>query len=300
MVEVRVPASSANMGPGFDCFGIALSMYNTITVEETDSGLRIIRQGGDEYVPQDKNNLIYRAVMRAFNEVGYSSRGLKISQRSEIPMTRGLGSSSSCIVGGLIAGNIISGRQLDVGRIFELACELEGHPDNAAPALYGGFCISCVDEGRIYRKTIRPTGSIKFVAMIPDYFVPTKKSRTQLPKAVTSEDASFNVSHAAMLALAFATGDFNNLDVFTRDRLHQPYRTAMIDHMEEIFQTGARLGALASYLSGSGPTVIAVIDANDMSFAENMRRYFKENNINRRCIELTVDNVGAVAIKRRV
>ena len=298
MVEVRVPASSANMGPGFDCFGIALSMYNTIRVEETDAGLKIIRRGGDEYVPQDKSNLIYRAVIRAFDEVGYSPKGLKISQKSEIPMTRGLGSSSSCIVGGLIAGNIISGRQLDAARIFELACELEGHPDNAAPALYGGFCISCVDEGRLYRKTLRPAGNIKFAAMIPDYFVPTKKSRTQLPKAVTTEDASFNVSHAAMLALAFATGDFTNLDIFVHDRLHQPYRETMIDHMEEIFEKSAELGALASYLSGSGPTVIAVLRAEDMSFAENMRRYFKEKNIDRRCVELGIDNVGAVAVEK--
>lgn len=298
MVEVRVPASSANMGPGFDCFGIALSMYNTIRVEETDAGLKIIRSGGDDYVPQDKSNLIYRAVIRAFDEVGYSLKGLKISQKSEIPMTRGLGSSSSCIVGGLIAGNIISGRQLDAARIFELACELEGHPDNAAPALYGGFCISCVDEGLLYRKTVRPSGNIKFAAMIPDYFVPTKKSRTQLPKAVTTEDASFNVSHAAMLALAFATGDFNNLDIFVHDRLHQPYRETMIDHMEEIFEKSAELGALASYLSGSGPTVIAVLRAEDMSFAENMRRYFKEKNIDRRCVELGIDNVGAVAVEK--
>lgn len=298
MVEVRVPASSANMGPGFDCFGIALSMYNTIRVEETDAGLKIIRSGGDDYVPQDKSNLIYRAVIRAFDEVGYSPKGLKISQKSEIPMTRGLGSSSSCIVGGLIAGNIISGRQLDATRIFELACKLEGHPDNAAPALYGGFCISCIDEGRIFRKTVRPAGNIKFVAMIPDYFVPTKKSRSHLPKAVTTEDASFNVSHAAMLALAFATGDFNNLDIFVHDRLHQPYREAMIDHMEEIFEKSAELGALASYLSGSGPTVIAVLRAEDMSFAENMRRYFKEKNIDRRCVELAIDNVGAIAVEK--
>lgn len=300
MVEVRVPASSANIGPGFDSFGIALSLYNTIRVSETEKGLQIIRSRNDDYIPTDKNNLIYRSVMRVFDEVGYKKKGLKISQKSEIPMTRGLGSSSSCIVGGLIAGNIISGRQLNTERILELASELEGHPDNAAPALFGGFCVSCIDDGKIYRKTVRSAGNIKFAAMIPGYFVPTKKSRTQLPKEIPIKDASYNISHAAMLALAFATGDFNNIDVFVHDKLHQPYRITMIDHMEEIFAKSKEMGALASYLSGSGPTIVAVINGNDNQFTNSMQQYFQERKIDRRCVELTVDNVGAVAVEKSI
>lgn len=299
MVEVRVPASSANMGPGFDCFGIALSLYNTIRVSETDSGLKIIDSGNGEFIPQDKNNLIYRSVIRAFDEVGYSFRGLQISQNSCIPMTRGLGSSSSCIVGGLIAGNIISGRRLTPQRIFELADEIEGHPDNVAPALFGGFCISCRDGGKLYRKTIRPDGKIKFVAMIPNYFVATKKSRTLLPKAVITEDAVYNISHASMLAAAFATGDYSNLDIFTSDRLHQPYREPIIDHMEEIFKASERLGACAAYLSGSGPTIVALVPAEDREFSEKMRSWLNAHGIDRKCEELTIDNVGAIAAEHK-
>ncbi len=304
MVEVRVPASSANMGPGFDSFGIALSLYNTIRVSETDGGLNIIDSGNDEYIPHDKNNLIYKSVIRAFDEVGYSVRGLQISQNSFIPMTRGLGSSSSCIVGGLIAGNIISGRKLTTQRIFELADEIEGHPDNVAPALFGGFCISCRDGGKLYRKTIRPDGKIKFVAMIPNYFVATKKSRTLLPKAVVTEDAVYNISHASMLAAAFAAGDYANLDIFTSDRLHQPYREPIIDHMEEIFKASSDLGAYAAYLSGSGPTIVALVSAEDSEFNDKMQAWLNLRGIDRKCTELTVDNVGAIAVehggKRRI
>ena len=299
MVEVRVPASSANIGPGFDSFGIALSLYNTIRVSETDKGLTITASENENIIPKDKNNLIYKSVIRAFDEVGYTAHGLKISQKSCIPMTRGLGSSSSCIVGGLVAGNILSGRKLTVQRIFELADEIEGHPDNVAPALFGGFCISCIDGGKLYRKTIRPDGRIKFVAMIPDYFVATKKSRTLLPKAVVTEDAVYNLSHASMLAAAFATGDYSNLDVFTSDRLHQPYREAIIDRMGEIFAASEKLGAYAAYLSGSGPTIMALVSADDLSFAEKMQSWLKKRGIDRKCVELTVDNVGAIAVEHK-
>lgn len=299
MVEVRVPASSANIGPGFDSFGIALSLYNTIRVSETDKGLTITASENENVIPKDKNNLIYKSVIRAFDEAGYTAHGLKISQKSCIPMTRGLGSSSSCIVGGLVAGNILSGRKLTVQRIFELADEIEGHPDNVAPALFGGFCISCIDGGKLYRKTIRPDGRIKFVAMIPDYFVATKKSRTLLPKAVVTEDAVYNLSHASMLAAAFATGDYSNLDVFTSDRLHQPYREAIIDRMGEIFAASENLGAYAAYLSGSGPTIMALVSADDLSFAEKMQSWLKKSGIDRKCVELTVDNVGAIAVEHK-
>lgn len=300
MVQVRVPATSANLGAGFDCFGIALSMYNTISVSETEKGLYIVRSPDAEYTPNDKNNLIYRSVMRAFDEVDYTPKGLKISQKSDIPMTRGLGSSSSCIVGGLIAGNIISGRKLTPQRIFELANEIEGHPDNVAPALYGGFCVSCIDNGTLFRRTVRPKNDIKFVAMIPKYFVPTKKSRTQLPKTVLAKDAAFNVAHASMLALSFASGDYRDLDVFVNDRLHQPYRAAMIEDMEKIFGMCSELGALASYLSGSGPTVIAIIKAEDTEFIKKTEEYFKSSGIDRRLVELSIDNVGAVAIEKGI
>ena len=296
MIEVRVPASSANLGPGFDSFGIALSLYNTIRVKETEKGLYITNSDTLEFVPTNTNNLIYRAVLRVFDEVGYTMRGLMINQNSDIPMTRGLGSSSACIVGGLIAGNILSGRHLTSQRLFELATEIEGHPDNVAPALFGGFCISCRDEQRLIRQTIRLKSDIKFVAMVPKYFVSTKKSRGLIPKEVPIENAAFNISHASSIVYAFATGNYDGLSVFCKDRLHQPYRAEVVLDMDEIIKKSMENGAYCAYLSGSGPTVVAMVSSDNGSFVNKMNEAFKSLGIERSCIELTCDNVGAVAI----
>lgn len=298
MVEVRVPASSANVGPGYDSFGIALTLYNSIRVSETDKGLYIKNINAPEYIPINSNNLVYRAVIRAFDEVGYSPRGLKISQKSQIPMTRGLGSSSACIVGGLVAGNILSGRQLTSQRIFELANELEGHPDNVAPALFGGFCVSCIDDGKLLRQTIRLKNDIKFVAMVPKYYVGTRKSRNLIPEKIKTVDASFNLSHAASLALSFATGDYKNLSVYCKDKIHQQYRKTVVDDLDDIIEKSVECGALAAYLSGSGPTVIAIINGDDNHFIQKITDYFSKSDIKRDCILLSCDNTGAVAVEK--
>lgn len=298
MVEVRVPASSANIGPGYDSFGIALTMYNSIRVSETDSGLYIRNINPEGYIPLSEKNLVCRAVMRAFDEVGYSARGLKISQKSDIPMTRGLGSSSACIVGGLVAGNIISGRKLTSQRIFELANEIEGHPDNVAPALFGGFCISCNDGGRLYRQTIRVSNEIKFVAMVPEYYVVTRKSRGLIPDMISTQDAAYNLSHAAGMAVSFATGDYKNLSVYCKDRIHQQYRRSVVDDLENIIEKSMNYGALAAYLSGSGPTVIAIIKGDDKDFVNKITDYFSDKEIKRNCVLLSCDNAGTVAVER--
>ena len=295
MIEVRVPATTANVGPGFDCFGIALSLYNSIRVSETENGLFIKNHNASEYISKDENNLIYRSVVRAFDEVGYKKRGLRISQKSAIPMTRGLGSSSACIIGGLLAGNIISGRKLDTQRIFELANELEGHPDNVAPALFGGFCVSCIDGEGLFRQTIRIPRGIKCAAMIPHYYVATKRSRKLLPDRVSLKDASFNLAHAASFVQAMASGKFDNINIYTKDRLHQKYREEAVPDMRFVFEKSLENGAKAVFLSGSGPSVIAIISEKDAGFKNRMIECFRENDIRRSCIELYADNVGAVS-----
>ncbi len=298
MVEVRVPASSANIGPGFDSFGIALTMYNSIRVSETDKGLYINNINPTRFIPSNDNNLVYRAVMRAFDEVGYCAKGLKISQKSDIPMTRGLGSSSACIIGGLIAGNVLSGRKLTSQRIFELANEIEGHPDNVAPALFGGFCISCVDDNQLYRKTIRIKNDIKFVAMIPKYFVVTKKSRGLVPLEIPTSDASYNLSHSAAMAVCLATGDYENLSVYCKDKIHQQYRKNIVVDLENIIEKSIEFGALAAYLSGSGPTIIAIIKSDDNHFIGKITDYFSKHDIKRDCVLLSCDNTGAISRER--
>ena len=144
MIRVRVPASSANMGAGFDSLGVALNLYSNLEIEETEGGLQIISS-----TMGDKSNLVYRAMERVFDEVNYVPKGIRIKQESKIPMTRGLGSSSSCIIGGMLAANVMSGRRLSYPEILNLAADMEGHPDNVTPALFGGFCVSAMEDGSV-------------------------------------------------------------------------------------------------------------------------------------------------------
>ena len=299
MVWVKVPASSANMGAGFDSLGIALSLYNRIIVEETEQGIVTLNKKPGEYIPYGEKNLIYRAAKRVFDEVSYPVKGLKIVQDSEIPMTRGLGSSSACIIGGMLAANVISGRRLDYKKILDLATEMEGHPDNAAPALFGGFCVAVKDEGTTVMKSIKLENPLSFVAMVPEYFVSTRKSRGTLPEVVTHSDAAYNAGRAALFALSLATGNVENLKEAVKDRLHQPYRSEYIEHMDETFNMAYGFGAHAVWLSGSGPTIIAVCDKNNFGFADKMNMYFKEKDYKWKCRTLTIDNVGAVVSERK-
>ncbi|MEE0944386.1 MAG: homoserine kinase [Clostridia bacterium] len=294
MIKVRVPASSANMGAGFDSLGVALSLYNTICVEETSGGLLVENKRVGEYVPTGEKNLIYRAIKKVFDKVGYNEKGLRIIQDSEIPMTRGLGSSSACIIGGMLAANVISGRQLSYAEILDLATEMEGHPDNVAPALYGGFCAAVRTGNHTLFKSVKIEKPVVFEAMIPDFFVSTKKSRVALPDTVKHKDAAYNAGHAALFSLALATGDFEKLKVAVKDKLHQPYRAAYIDNMNQTFDEAYKNGAYAVWLSGSGPTILAMCNPKNEGFEENMSRYFDSVGQKSNCCRLTIDNVGAI------
>lgn len=294
MIKLRVPATSANMGAGFDTLGIAVGLYNRITVEEIPKGLEIINYDKQSFVPGDSNNLIYRAMNEIFNYVNYTPKGYRITQSSNIPMTRGLGSSSACIIGGMLAANIISGRQLTYQEIIHLAAKMEGHPDNVGPALFGGFCVSLTEGDRTIIKSTKLKSHIKFAVIIPDFFVATKKSRGVLPSQVDFKDAVFNVGHASMFQAAMITGDMEALRIGVKDVLHQQYRKSYVENMDEIFEKTYSLGSNATYLSGSGPTILSILDHDYEKFAAGMQKYFEENMLKWKCMILSIDNVGAV------
>lgn len=293
-VEVRVPATSANMGAGFDSMGIALAIYNQIKISEIESGLRIINTDAQEFIPTNENNLIYRAVVRVFDEVGYRKKGIEIIQKSNIPVTRGLGSSSACIIGGVLGGNVISGRKLSYERLIEIAAEMEGHPDNVVPAMYGGFCVSVNDGKKIYKKSIKPDASLKYAVMVPEYFVRTKKSRGILPEKVLLKDAAHNISRAAWLTACFATGDFDNIRPGVEDKIHQPYRRDYVEGMDNIFEKTYLCGSKATFLSGSGPAIVSVLDKDYDLFKERMNDYFMAEMREWKCMIAEIDNVGAI------
>ncbi len=282
------------MGAGFDTLGVALGLYNRITVEEIPEGLEVINKNTQSFIPRDKNNLIYRAMLELFSHVGYEPKGYRIVQNSQIPMTRGLGSSSACIVGGMLAANIISGRQLSYSEIIHLAAKMEGHPDNVGPSMYGGFCVSLTDDDKTVIKSTKIENDIKFAVIIPDFFVATKKSRGVLPSQVDFKDAVYNISHASMFQAAMLSGDMAALKMGVRDKLHQQYRKNYVDGMEEIFEKTYSLGSHATYLSGSGPTILSVLDGEYDKFSMGMQEYFKENSLKWKCMILPIDNVGAV------
>ncbi len=294
MIRVKVPASSANMGAGFDTLGVALSLYSRMNIEEIPRGLEIYTSNGGGFVPKGENNLVYRAMSTVFEAVGYTPTGIRISQNSDIPMTRGLGSSSACIVGGMLAANIISGRKLAYDEIIHLAAKMEGHPDNAGPALYGGFCVSVMTDEKTIVRSKKLDPRIKFAVMIPDYFVATKKSRGTLPENVPLKDAAFNISRALLFRDALASGRTELLREGVRDRLHQQYRKEYVEEMDKIFEKTYSAGSLATYLSGSGPTILSVIDRDYGKFAGEMSGFFTENSHEWKCMILDVDNVGAV------
>lgn len=282
------------MGAGFDTLGVAVGLYNRMEIEEIPSGLHVINRNTQSYIPRDTNNLIYRAMLCLFEHVGYEPKGYRIAQNSNIPMTRGLGSSSACIVGGMLAANIISGRTLSYNEIIHLAATMEGHPDNVGPALFGGFCVSLTDGGTTIIKSTKIESHIKFAVTVPDFFVATKKSRGVLPSQVDFKDAVYNIGHASMMQAAMLTGDMKALETATRDKMHQQYRKSYIDGMEQIFEKTYSLGSHATYLSGSGPTVMSILDSGYDEFKAGMTRYFEENNLKWKCMILPIDNVGSV------
>lgn len=294
MIKVKVPATSANMGPGFDCLGIALNLYNRMEFEETSGGLEIVTLNAEGYIPDDENNLIYRSMKRVFEKTGYKPNGLRIVQDSDIPMTRGLGSSSACIIGGMLGANVMSGRKLLYSEILDMAAEFEGHPDNVTPALYGGFCAACMKSGHAVSKSIKISSDLKFAVMVPDYFVATKQSRNVLPDSVSRKDAAYNISRASLLVMAMVSGEWELLKTGVEDKMHQPYRRTYIDGMDEIFEQSYKCGAKAAYLSGSGPTIMGVLDRNPYIFKKNMEKFFEENSHKWTCKILSADNVGAV------
>lgn len=294
MIRVRVPATSANMGAGFDTLGVALNLYSRLEIEETDGGLEIITINNTGTVQNDKTNLVYRAMEQVFKETGITPRGLKIRQESRIPMTRGLGSSSACIIGGMLAANVLTGRSLSYPEMLDMAVKMEGHPDNVGPAMYGGFCISAVNGGKTYVKSIKLPNTLRFAVMIPDFFVATKKSRGVLPQKVDFKDAAHNISRVSMFQAAMATGDYELLRFAVDDKLHQPYRKSYIDGFDDIFKRTYELGSKATYLSGSGPTIMSLLTGGAESFKAGMERFFTENSHKWKCMILECDNVGSV------
>ena len=277
-VSVKVPATSANIGPGFDCLGLALPIYNTVTIEETvlpGTGIEINMMTEDEEsidemifddIPRDENNIVYKAVEMLYNSIGQEPSELKINIQSQIPITRGLGSSAAVIVGGLIAANKLLGSPADETALLSIATEIEGHPDNVAPAILGGFVLaSQEDDGSIVYRKLNWPNEWDITVCIPDFELSTNIARSVLPESVPMQDAIFNTKHLAMLIDAVNTKDEKLMKVALHDKLHQPYREKLVPGMKEIMEAFKHEdGVLGCVLSGAGPTMLIISHKYDL------------------------------------
>lgn len=294
MVRVQVPATTANMGPGLDTLGMALKIYNIVEMEETDGGLVIEAEGdGADKISKDEDNIVYRAAVKVFEKTGYSPKGLRIKLINNIPVARGLGSSAAAIVGGLIGANFLTGNKLSEKDIITLACIIEGHPDNVAPAILGGIVVSSMVDGDVKYFKIQPPANLKCVVAVPDYHLATKLAREVLPQQVSLSDAVFNISRAALIVAGLMQGDLNILSSAMDDRLHQPYRSSLVPGMKKVFAAAKLAGAKGVALSGAGPTLIAFGDDNMELIAKVMKDTFMTNGVRAKVYVIEPNPVGA-------
>ena len=309
-VSVKVPATTANIGPGFDCLGMALPIYNTITIEETvlpGTGVEInvladndsIDQLSLDHVPSDENSIVYKAVELLYNSIGQSPSELKINIHSNIPVARGLGSSSSVIVGALIAANELLGRPADEVALLSIACEIEGHPDNITPAIVGGLVISSQEEDGsvVYRKLEWPDEWAVTVC-VPDFELSTDIARSVLPKEVPMKDAIFNAKRLAMFVQAVHTKDSELMKLALQDRLHQPYRMKLVPGLDKIIDNLRHFdNVLGCVLSGAGSSILVITERNDLDKIRTIvKDTWADQNIKCDIKTLSVENNGAQII----
>lgn len=308
-VSVKTPATIANLGPGFDSFGLALPLYNIVSVEETvlpGSGIEIniINEKNNEKseladVPTDKTNIVYKAIELLYNFIGQVPNELKITIKTQIPISRGLGSSSSVIVGGLIAANELLGRPADEKVLMSIATEIEGHPDNITPAFVGGITLSSwEDDGSVVYRKLPWNDDWKLMVCIPDYELNTEISRSVLPKEVPMSSAIHNLKRSAMFVDALYSKDEELLKLALKDKLHQPYREKLVPGLSDIINNLKHInGVIGTVLCGAGPAILVVYNGIGVGeikeIVSNSWNYF---NVETNFLNLPIEKQGAVIL----
>jgi homoserine kinase len=295
-VAVKVPATTANMGPGFDCLGMALDIWNHVTVEVGASGIEVSGEGADS-LPTDDSNLVYQGFRTALIEAGRPVPQVRLVCRNEIPLGRGLGSSSAALIGGLVAGNELCGRPLDQATLLDLAANIEGHPDNVAPALLGGCQIGVWHDRRLVTSNVPVPDGLTAVIFIPEVEMATDDAREVLEDRVARQDAVYNIGRVAMLVRAMYTGDFSTLAIATDDRLHQPARQSMFPAMKNIFRAAIGAGALGVFLSGAGSSVLALAKGRELTIGYEMADAASNSGLNGTVRITTPTDQGAVVVE---
>ncbi|MDR2437173.1 MAG: homoserine kinase [Endomicrobium sp.] len=301
-VKVHVPATTANLGPGFDVFGAALSLYNEFEAEYVPDSKKtsfVLKGNGKKSIPKGEKNLFWQSMQKTFKLLGenkYNLKNLNITINTAIPLSGGLGSSASAIVGGIVLANALCTNKLDKTQVADLAVKMEGHPDNVVPALYGGICI-CSKDGDRGAVVQLPIPKLKVVVCVPAFELRTKRSRQILPKHIDLQDVVFNTSRVALLTAAFCCSDFELLKAGMQDKIHQPYREKMVPAMNEVLDAALSCGAYGACLSGSGPTLAAFCNAKSaLNVQKSMLKRWKKDSVHAKAYILDIDAKGTMII----
>ena len=293
--EVRIPASTSNLGPGFDCFGLALKLYLTVratAVPDMSEPCRVTTTGAkeNESLPRNAINLIYRAMSFAARSEGATLPPVELVVHNEIPLASGLGSSAAAIVAGIKLAGLITGKDISDQTILNYATEFEGHPDNVAASLYGGFLASCVyDDKAVLAAKFEWPEKIRVVVVSPHTQLPTHVARAALPRTVSRVDAVHNLQRTALFTAAIAQQRYDMLWEAMRDRLHQPQRESLVPGLAKALALPRMPGLLGVALSGAGPSIVALVDGNEEEIGRRMASCFKVESTVR---TLDVDNEG--------
>lgn len=297
--ELRVPASTSNLGSGFDCFGLALKLYLTVrasVAQDTSEPCRVTTTGAkeNEALPRNAINLIYRAMSFAARNEETSLPPVEIIAHNEIPLASGLGSSAAAIVAGIKLAGLITGKEISDQSILNYATEFEGHPDNVAASLYGGFLASCTGAGKsVLAAKFDWPAKIRTVVVSPHSQLPTHVARAALPRTVSRVDAVYNLQRAALFVAAIAQQRYDTLWEAMHDRLHQPQRESLVPGLAAALALPRMPGLLGIALSGAGPSIVALVEGNEEEIGRRIAKCFKVESTVR---ILDVDNEGCRAV----
>ncbi|AVZ30257.1 homoserine kinase [Nodularia spumigena UHCC 0039] len=295
-ITVTVPATTANLGPGFDCIGAALTLYNKFKFTRLDEGGLIIAVTGAEAerVQTDESNLLYQAFVKLYQYIGQTPPSVKMEIQLGVPLARGLGSSATAIVGGLVGANQLAGAPLTQLQVMELAIAMEGHPDNVVPALLGGCRLAATSADNWAICDIPWNEDIVPVLAIPDFELSTSEARQVLPTQVSRADAIFNTAHLGLLLRGLQTGKGEWLSTALQDRLHQPYRQALIPGYDAVNAAAMKAGAYGMVISGAGPTLLALVDQlHSQAVEAAMLSAWQSTGITATVRSLSLDTQGA-------
>ena len=296
-ITVRVPATSANLGPGFDCLGLALDLWNETIIRLAIEYTVQVKGEGKEKLSPGENNMIIRSAQKLAETVGKRLPPFHVDCSNHIPLSSGLGSSAAAKLTGLLGANTLLGKPLTNEEILNLAAEMEGHPDNVAPAMLGGLVVSTMEDGKVLAQRIQMAPhnneSVCITIVFPEFPLPTHEARRALPQEVPLKDAIHNISRAVLLTEAFRNGDVELLGKAVTDTLHQPHRLPLIPGARAAMDAAKQAGAAAVALSGAGPSLIAFSSQNDPAIGEAMKDCFQERGLPARIFPLKISDHGA-------